>query len=483
MEKIKQFFFVNTSVKQTVVKNTFWMMLGEVIMRLLKMALVVYAARKLGTDGWGIFSYAISISSLFMIFADIGISGLITREASKKNENFKKFVSASLFLKGTISFISLLLVIFIAPYISNIGEAKLLLPIVGFILFFDSIRDMIFALNRAIEKMERETLTKVIMGVIILVSGFVLIKINPIPKSLAISYLIGSLSGLLFIIISIRKNIFEFIEKIDKENLKFVLKTTFPFAIIVLVSSILANTDVFMLGIWKTPEEIGIYTAAQRFYQFIMIIPSIITTAVLPAMSRLANENKERLEILLNKTFFIFMSMALPIAVGGLLLMNRIIPAIFGQEYLGSIPILYILMIMIIFTFPLTLLTNSIFVFNKQKKLVMANIFGVIINILINLLLIPKWGAIGAITATLLSTVIITYTMWRETKKLIEFKVLFGVKKILLPVLSMAVIILIFNYFNLNIWLNIAFSSLVYMGVIFIKEKSLVREMSEVINT
>lgn len=482
MERVKKFFFSNVNTSQIVVKNAFWMMMGEVVMRLLKMALIVYAARKLGANGWGIFSYAISISSLFMIFADIGISSLITREASKKDANYKKFVSASVFLKGAISLISLLLTILVAPYISSIEEAKFVLPIIAFVLFFDSMRDMGFALNRAMEKMERETLTKTIMGFVILISGFILIKINPVPKSLAIAYLIGSLSGFLSIIISLRKNILEFAEKINIKDLKVVLKVALPFAVIILVSSILANTDVFMLGIWRTPEEIGIYTAAQRFYQFIMIIPAIIVTATLPAMSRLVSENREKLEILLNKTFFIFMSLALPIAIGGLLLMNQIIPVTFGQEYLGSIPILNVLMVMLIFSFSLLLLTNLIFVFNKQNKLIKANIFGVVFNVFINAILIPRLGAFGAIIATLVSTIIITFIMWKEAKKLIKFRVLFGAKKVLLPVFFIAIFILIFNYLNFNIWLNIVFSSLIYIGVMLTKEKSLVREIREMIN-
>ena len=225
MEKIKHFFFVNTSTKQTIIKNTFWLFAGEAGGRLLKMGLIVYAARKLGASGWGIFAYAISIASLLMIFSDIGTDNLITREATQKKEDYKVIVSVTLLLKSIILTISIFLVIFVSPYISHIKEAKVLFPIVGIIFLFDAIRSIGFAINRVLEKMERETIIKIIMNFIILGLGIVLININPLPISMAIAYAIGSISGAILILIIIRKDIANLITKTNIVALKFVIKT------------------------------------------------------------------------------------------------------------------------------------------------------------------------------------------------------------------------------------------------------------------
>ncbi|MFA6251724.1 MAG: flippase [Candidatus Paceibacterota bacterium] len=477
MEKVKRFLFSNINANQIVIKNTLWLLIGEIAMRLLKMALIIYAARKLGADGWGIFSYAISTASLLMIFSDIGISSLITREVAKKNEGYKEFLSASLFLKGIISIISIILVLSIAPSLSNIKEANVLFPIIAFILFFDSIRDIGLAINRALEKMERETIIKIIMGLSILIFGFILIKINPIPTSMATAYLIGSALGLILIIFILRKNIRGFIIKVNMKSLGLVIRTTLPFAMITLVGGILVNTDIFMLGIWRTPEDIGIYSISQRFYQFILIIPSMIATATLPVMSRLANENMEKFKIFTEKIFYIFMIVAIPIIIGGIMLMDQIVPLIFGLEYLRAIPVLKILIVMLFVSFPLTLLTNSILVFNEQRKMIAANIFGVLINIVINFLLIPKWGVMGATIATVISTIVITYIMWYKMKKVNNFRILPVIKKIIIPVVIMISSILLLGYIKTPLIINIIISSVLYLGFLFIKERLIIKEV------
>jgi O-antigen/teichoic acid export membrane protein len=481
MEKIKKFFFVNITTKQTIIKNTFWLFAGEAGGRILKMGLIIYAARKLGASGWGIFAYAISIASLLMIFSDIGTDSLITREATQKKEGYRVIVSVTLLLKSIILIISILLVIFVSPYISHIKEAKILFPIVGIIFLFDAIRSIGFAINRVIEKMERETIIKIIMNFIILGLGIVLININPLPISMAIAYATGSISGAILILIIIRKDIANLITKTNIIALKFVIKTVIPFAIITLIGSIMANTDVFMLGIWKTPEDIGVYSAAQRFFQFILIIPSMIATATFPLMSRLANKDNEKFRIILEKTFSVFAIIGIPIAFGGLFLADQIIPLVFGLEYIKAIPVLKILMIMLLFSFPLIILTNTIFVYNEQKKLILANIFGVLANVLLNFLLIPKLGVIGATVATLTSTSIVTCIIWMRMKKINYFEIQSSLKTIVLPVIAMTLFILILKYFGIKIILNIIISSIVYFGVLFLLKKSIFIEIRNTI--
>ena len=99
IRRIKSFLFVNNSLSQTLIKNTFWLFLGEVISRLLKFFLVLYAARILGVAGWGIFAYAISVVSLFFIFADLGLDRLIIREISKDSLEKMRYLSTAFFFR------------------------------------------------------------------------------------------------------------------------------------------------------------------------------------------------------------------------------------------------------------------------------------------------------------------------------------------------------------------------------------------------
>ncbi|MDP2788579.1 MAG: flippase [bacterium] len=477
MQKLRNFLFSNSNTRQTIVKNTFWLFMAEASGRLLKMGLIIYAARKLGADGWGIFAYAISVASLLMLFSDIGISSLIIRDTIQKKDGYQIFISTALLLKIILLLISTAAVFFISPYISNIEEARILFPIIGLIFLFDAIREVGFAINRALEKMEREMMIKVIMNSIILVLGIILVSVKPLPIAVAIAYATGSGIGAFLISIMIKNHILELITKTDLKTLKLVLKTALPFAIITLTGSIMANTDIYMLSIWKTPEDIGMYSVAQRFYQFILIIPSMIASATLPLMSRLANNDNDKFRIVLEKTISAFMIIGIPIAFGGLVLADQIMPLVFGPIYINAIPVLQIFMIMLLTSFPLILLINTTLVYNEQKKLVLANIFGVLMNVILNYLLIPKFGITGAALATLVSSAIVTFIVWVKIKKINHFEILPSFKNIFLPVMAMTLATLALKYLGIHVLLNIIISALIYLAVIFLKEKSLIEEI------
>ncbi|MDI6734266.1 MAG: oligosaccharide flippase family protein, partial [Patescibacteria group bacterium] len=90
---IKDFLFKNKSEKQTVIKNSFWLAFGNIAGRLIRAVLIIYAARILGTEGYGIFSYALGLAAFFTIFSDIGLSSLLTRESIKKPEKIAEYFS------------------------------------------------------------------------------------------------------------------------------------------------------------------------------------------------------------------------------------------------------------------------------------------------------------------------------------------------------------------------------------------------------
>ncbi|PIR04599.1 MAG: hypothetical protein COV57_03580, partial [Candidatus Liptonbacteria bacterium CG11_big_fil_rev_8_21_14_0_20_35_14] len=79
MSALKNLLFNNTSDKQTIIKNTLWLSIGQVIGRLVRVLIIIYAARILGAESYGAFSYALSIAALLSILADLGINGTIVR--------------------------------------------------------------------------------------------------------------------------------------------------------------------------------------------------------------------------------------------------------------------------------------------------------------------------------------------------------------------------------------------------------------------
>ena len=93
MEKVKAFLFKNNNTNQTILKNSFWLGFGELTSRLIKVFIIFYAIRILGVSDWGAFSYAISLCALYMVFSDLGLTSILTRELSKDDNMKEKHIS------------------------------------------------------------------------------------------------------------------------------------------------------------------------------------------------------------------------------------------------------------------------------------------------------------------------------------------------------------------------------------------------------
>ena len=416
-----------------------------------------------------------------MIFSDIGLGSLITREISQKKEGYLEYVSTAIFLRNAVLLISTILVFIVSPYISHIEEAKTLFPLIAMIFFFDSLRELLIAINRASEKMEREMIVKTVMGLATFVSGIILLKIKVAPISMGIAYVIGSGLSFLIMALIIKKDLKKYFFKIQKKYLKPVIKITLPFATMAIITTIMGNTDIFMLGIWKNPTEIGLYTSAQRIQQLIVIVPSMLATAIFPIMSQLAKDNNELFKKMLEKILAFLILIGMPIAFGGVILSGQLISLFFGAGYSGGVTTMRILMLALLAYFPLYVLYNSVFAYNKQKELMIAYASGLVANIILNFLLIQKFGAVGAAVASLVSNLLITSIIWQKMKKINYFEILSKLNKVFFATFFMLIIMLLAKYSGITVLYNILISSVIYLGSLLLLRESILKEIRSVI--
>ena len=477
LRKVGNFLFVNNSVRQTFVKNTFWLFVGEIVNRLFKFILVLYAARILGVAGWGTFSYVFGVVSLFLVLSDLGLNVLVTREVAKKNEQEFQYLSTAFFIRLVLLIVSTCLILIIVPYISNIPEIRNILLIVALLLAFDSIRELLISLLRAMEQMEKEAFIKIIAGLLTGIFGLVVLFWIPSVENLVYAHLAGSAIGLALTVYILKKYLKNILRNFSKNLVRPILETTWPLFIFGVIGVVMINTDIVMLGWWKTPVDIGWYSAAQRLIQFLLIIPSLIATAMFPIFSKLFSKDMAQLRNAFEKTLVFMFLLGLPMAVGGMLLGKEIMLVVFGASYANSTLVFQIFLGMILIMFPMLIINNYIFVQNQQQKFVRPMIGGVFLNIVLNFFLIQKFGIYGAATATVLSNFILAVFMWQKAKKISYFEIFPHIKKIVMATIVMGVATLGLKYLGLNLFLNIALSGLIFFYILFMLKEPILREI------
>lgn len=481
MQKIKSFLFENTSTKQTVAKNTFWLFVGEIISRLLRASIIIYAARMLGAEGWGTFSYALTIAAIFSIFADIGINPILTREGARNPELREKYLSTSFFIKITLLLLSAFLIIFVAPHFTKIEAAKPLLSIVALILALDGLREFGLSLNRALEKMEREAMTKIATDISIATLGFIFLIMSATAKSLSFAYVIGDAIGLSIIIWSLRSYFKNLASHFSRKLLWPIFSSAWPFTLTGFLGTIMTSTDTIMLGWFKSAHEVGFYSAAQRPIQFFYALPNLMASAMFPAFSKLAKKDNAKFKQILEKSIALIFMISLPITIGGIILGKEVMQLFFGNEYLPAAIAFQLLITTILITFPNTLINSAIFAYDEQKQFIYFLAFGSISNVAMNYFLIPRYGISGAAISTIIAQILSSILIWSKMKKINNFTVMPYLKNFLIATFTMGALALSLRYLNVNLFMNIILSSSIYFGILALLKEPILKELRSII--
>ncbi len=482
-QSAKQFLFKNTSDKQTVAKNTFWLTAGIAVSRIIKTVLIIYAARVLGTEGYGVFSYALSLVGFFSILSDIGLSPLLTREVVKRPDKAQAYLSTIFILKITLLVMAVLITIFVAPLFTKIAAAKPLIFVAAIIIAFDSLRSFGFSITRAQNKMEYEAILNIIADLLITVLGVLALMVKPTAFYLSISYAAGNILGFGIILIVLRKQFKDIFKYFDRNLIAPILTDAWPFAISAVMAAFLVNIDTIIIGWYRTANELGLYSASQRPVLFLYLVPALLASSTFPLLSRFVRENdKVNIKIVTEKSIKVLLLIALPITFGGIILGLPLIKIIFGQAYVGATSAFQVLLSTIIFVFPGAIINGVLFAYNKQRVSVFAAAIGAFLNFVLDLILIPILGIVGSSIATLISQGFFTIYTWLFIKKMNDFKIFFHIRKIIVSTLLMSLVSLLLKYFGLNILLNILISMIFYFGILYILKEPILKEVRQIIS-
>jgi len=480
-EKIKEFLFKNTSNKQTVAKNTVWLTISSFGGRIVKSIVIIYAARVLGTEGYGIFSYALTLAGFFTMFVDPGLNSVIMRDAAKidKDKQMELFSTAS-FLKLGLLVFGVLFVIFIAPFFSTLPGAKALLPIVACIIAFDNLRDFLFSFIRAREKMEWEAAIFLSMNLAIVIFGFIALSIHPSPVSFGWAYVVGLGLGFVATVATFGEYFTAMVSRFRANLIGPLFQSAWPFAVTGALGILLTNSDILIISWMRSASDVGIYSAGIRIVQVFYLIPTVIQYSTLPLLSRLANKDNPKFRTILERVVGTIFLLSVPLAIGGAVLGTSVMAFVFGSAYASGGLAFKILMITMLVDFPATIIANAIFTYNHQKSLIVASVIAGVANVVLDLIFIPPFGMAGSAVATLLAQTLSNWYLWHTMKKINYFEVIPRLGKVAMAGLGMGLISWLLSAIGLNVILTILASITAYTLLLYFFREPLFREIGKI---
>jgi len=395
--KIKKFFFENANQTQTIIKNTFWLGLAEAISGFLRLFLLIYVARIMGAAEYGKFTFSIAFVILLGSIADFGLSQTATRQLVQEGENdYSSIISLRLIL----SMVTIVLMIVGAFFITTSYPIRQLIWILGIYIAISNFSEIIFSFFRAREKMQYEAWTKIVQAIVTTAIGVFLVLAFPSVQNLGYSYALASAIALIFILSIFFIHTKSFTMKWDRAVWKKYLLMSWPLGLMAIFAAIYTYIDSVMMGAWGQIIQTGWYNAAYKIISVVLIPGALISQSFYPAMSRGFKESTKELQRVFNKQMRITIIWAIPLVMGGIMLAPQIVYFFYGASFSPAILAFQFLIIMAGNIFLTTVLNQILVVAHQQKRLFFVNLLGAIINIILNIILIPILSLYGAALST-----------------------------------------------------------------------------------
>lgn len=410
-------------MSSSIKKNLMYNILLQVVTLLIPLVTVPYVSRVLGKDGVGTYSYTLSIVQYFIIIGTLGISMYGNRAIAyvrdDKEKMSKTFWSITA-LKALTSSIALLVYILIFGINKKYGTIFLIQSINIIANIID-----ISWLYMGLEDFKKTVTRNLVVKIICVISIFLFIKDY---DDLYLYVIINAMMVLVGNLV-----MWAYVPKIvSKVKIKFVdikehFIPAFQLFIPQIAIQIYAVLDKTMLGSMTTVGEVGLYEQSQKIVKLVLSLVTSLGVVMLPRMSNtFANGDIKKMDEYLNRSLRGVAYVSIPMTIGLASISNEFVPWFFGEEF-SAVSYLMIILSPILFLIAMSnvLGTQYLLPSNRTKEFTASVTCGAIINVLLNLVLIPKYKAIGSCISTVVAEFTVTAIQYFCLKKNINKKEFF----------------------------------------------------------
>lgn len=438
-----------------------------------------YISRVFTANEIGVNAYTASIAQYFILLSSLGV-GLYANKviARVKDEQSKidKYFWAIFFAKSLTTAISLIMYAIVVVFVIGENEFIYFLQAINIISIAFDISWLFIGLEQFKNVVMRNTMVRLSSVVCILL--FVK-DVNDLGKYifiLAASNLIGMLVMWIYVPKFVSKFYFE--PEFILKQIKPLLKLFIP-QVISMVYSVLDKT---MLGIFSTQEQVGFYDQSQKIIKILQTVITSLTTVMIPRISYLlANNNHEEVRRYMEKTFKYMSYLAFPITFGLFAVAEDFSVWFFGSAFWEVGPVLKLNAFVIIavscgYLIGLQYLIPS----GREKELSLSYTLAAVLNFVLNLFMLKRFGAIGAVISTIVAEFAVAIVQFFFVRKELDvLKMLRGCTKSLIACIIMVLVISPISLKSLFITtiIKAIVGMIVYFSVMFILKSDIQKEV------
>ncbi len=431
-----------SSIKSNFIYSTVY----QILIIILPLITAPYVSRVIGAEGNGIYSYTYSIVQYFVLFAMLGLSNYGNRTIAKCRDNKEKLSKEFFSIYAMQLITSILMIILYIIYITIFDNQYYIFALIQTISLISTCFDITWFFY-GLEKFKLTITRNIIIRLISAICIFIFVK----NKEDLVIYTFLMVGGTLISQISLwpfLKNEIKFVKVRFKDIVKHVKPNLILFIPVIAVS-IYKLMDKIMLGNMTNVENVAYYEYAERIINIPTSIITALGTVMLPRISNLLAKGEEKqVKFYIDKSMEYMMFLSIPICFGLIVVAPEFIPIYLGNEFVTTGNVIQFLAITLIFvSWANVIRTQYLIPKEKDKIYIISVILGAVVNFIINMILIPKFQAIGASIGTIFAELTVMLVQTIVVRKEIEIKKYVRyVLKFLITAMIMTVIIIGIKY-------------------------------------
>jgi O-antigen/teichoic acid export membrane protein len=390
-------------------KNAFARLAAQVWAKLLSIALVALVARYETAESLGRYVLVLTIVAIAGALADLGLNTFLTREVAREtdNEGWRDLLGTTLLLKVSLSLVGLAGLVVVAALQIFPPATSPLIAVGGLLLLPEAMVGTMRAFVNARQRMEVSGLIDMTIRLIAVAGSWPALSAG-FGVAGVILCTVGAtwLGALLYGAILLRWRAIPSWSWSVRRWLSY-LQESYPFALTSIVAMVYARIDLLLLGLWQGELAAGWYGAAYKLWEALGLLPASLLEALFPEMSRLSSspQGLQSLRRLFRRGSPWMLAGGLLLATGGILVAGPLLSLVYGGngEYAPAVAPLRLLLLATPAMFLYLLSGHVLYALGQQRRVTVAMFIVGGLNIVLNLIVIPRWSFLGAAAVALAS--------------------------------------------------------------------------------
>ncbi len=394
-------------------RNSSWMLLGQVAAVAASFVFTLYAARILGAHGFGQYAFALTLTSFLTLAASLGLDVLLIRSLARDFTRAGTELGAAIGLRTVLWLVGMAVLLVAVHVLPTTEGARVATLILGLSVLPVLLTGCATAVMAAREHLGSVAIVNAGANLLRTGLGLLVLHLGMGVIGVAWATVCGAVLGsIVAFIIVIRRYELHF-GRARARQLKEIAWRAAPFGAAGLLFTLYFRLNVMVLGLWRGDGDVGLYAACFKFPEAFVLIPGSVLAATFPILSRLHGTDDHAFGQGCRFLSRLILVIGIPIAALIAARPAAILGWLYGAEYTIAASTLAV----VIWLAPLLglnwVLGNALFAAGRPKDVLRTELIGVLASIATALLLIPRWGPLGAaIGVVFTSAVVVIRNTW-----------------------------------------------------------------------